>query len=60
MALSASQARFLQLTERKNDIGLQFSKLANDKVSLTRDMQRVSREYQDALRQCRIMASYTR
>ena len=51
MGMSASQVRFLQLTNRKNDIGLQLQELANDKVSLSRDMQKISREYQDALNQ---------
>ena len=51
MGMAASQARLLQLTSRKNDIGLQLTQLANDKVSLSRDMQRVSREYQNALNQ---------
>lgn len=49
MGMSASQVRLLQLTERKNDIGYELTMLSNDKVSLTRDMQRVAREYQNAL-----------
>jgi len=51
MGMAASQVRLLQLTSRKNDIGFQLTKLANDKVSLARDMQKVSREYQNALNQ---------
>ena len=51
MGMSASQVRLLQLTTRKNDIGLELSKLANEKVTLSRDMLRVSREYQEALNQ---------
>ena len=51
MGMAASQARFLQLTCRNNDIGAELSRLANSKVSLTRDMQKVSREYQLALNQ---------
>ena len=51
MGMAASQARLLQLTSRKHTIGLQLTQLANDKVSLSRDMQRVSREYQNALTQ---------
>ena len=51
MGMAASQVRFLQLTDRKNDIGFQLTKLANQKVSLSRDMQKVSREYNNALNQ---------
>ncbi len=51
MGMAASQVRFLQLTNRKNDIGFQLTQLANDKVSLARDMQKVSKEYQNALNQ---------
>lgn len=49
MGMAASQGRFLQLTSRKNDIGLQLTRLSNEKVSLSREMQNVSRRYQDAL-----------
>ena len=51
MGMAASQVRFLQLTRRKNDIGFQLTQLANDKVSLSRDMQKVSRNYQNSLNQ---------
>lgn len=49
MGMAASQGRFLQLTSRKNDIGLQLTRLSNEKVSLSREMQNVSRKYQDGL-----------
>ena len=51
MGMSASQARFLQLTSRMNAIGTENMRLSNDKISLARDMQRISREYQSALSQ---------
>ena len=51
MGMAASQVRFLQLTHRKNDIGVQLTTLANQKVSLSRDMQKVSRDYNNALSQ---------
>ena len=51
MGMSASQGKFLQLTRRKSNIGFDLSKCANQKVTLSRDMQRVSREYQEALSQ---------
>ena len=49
MGMSASQVRLLQLTSRKNDIGRELSTLSNQKMSLTRDMQKVSKEYNSAL-----------
>lgn len=49
MGMAASQCRFLQLTSRKNDIGLQLTRLSNEKVSLSREMQNVSRRYQEGL-----------
>ena len=51
MGMAASQARLLQLTSRKNDIGYELTRLSNDKVSLSREMQKVSRKYQDSLNQ---------
>ena len=49
MGMSASQVRLLQLTSRKNDIGCELSQLSNQKMALTRDMQKVSKEYNEAL-----------
>jgi hypothetical protein len=49
MGMAASQARFFQLTARKADINFMLSKLANEKVSLARDSQKISREYQSAI-----------
>ncbi len=49
MGLSSSTCRLLALTGRKNAIGLEETRLSNEKVSLSRDMQRVSKKYQDAL-----------
>ena len=49
MGMAASQARLLQLTSRKNDIGRELQHLSNDKTDLTREMQAISREYQSAL-----------
>lgn len=49
MGMAASQGRLLQLTNRKNTISTELSRLSNEKISLTREMQKVSREYQDAL-----------
>ena len=47
--MAASQVRFLHLTGRKADIGRQLQSLSLDKMSLARDMKRVTKEYQEAL-----------
>lgn len=49
MGMAASQVRLLQLTSRKNTIGRTLQDLSLQKTSLSRDMKRVSKEYQDAL-----------
>lgn len=49
MGMAASQVRLLQLTSRKNTIGRELQHLSLQKTSLSRDMQRVTRDYQDAL-----------
>ena len=49
MGLAASQVRFLQLTSRKADIGRELQHLSMEKMALTRDMQKVSQNYQAAL-----------
>lgn len=51
MGMAASQVRLLQLTSRKNDIGCELNRLSNEKVSLSRDMQKISKNYQNALNQ---------
>ena len=49
MGLSATTGRFLAMTARKHDItGMQVH-YSNQKMALSRDMQRVSRNYQNAL-----------
>ena len=49
MGMAASQVRFLQLTNRKHDIGRELQHLSLQKTSLTRDMQAITKEYQTAL-----------
>ncbi len=49
MGMAASQSRLLQLTDRKNTIGRELEHLSLQKTSLSRDMQRVSKNYQNAL-----------
>lgn len=50
MGLAASQARFLLLTSRKDDIDGQLMRIANQKLSLSRESATLSREYNDALK----------
>lgn len=47
--MAASQSRLLQLTRRGNDVRCELTKLANNKTALARDMQKVTRKYQEAL-----------
>lgn len=49
MGMTSTQARLLQLTDRKHTIGRELTRLANDKVDLTRDMDKATRKYQDDL-----------
>lgn len=49
MGLAASQARLLMLTARKDDIESQLSKIANEKLSLSRQTAKAAQEYNDAL-----------
>lgn len=49
MGMAASQVRLLQLTDRKNTIGRELQHLSLQKTSLSRDMQRVTKNYQAAL-----------
>ena len=51
MGMSASQVRFLSLQHRKHNIGTQLTALSNRKMDLSRDMNRVSRNYTNALNQ---------
>lgn len=49
MGLSASQARLLFLTARKSDIEFNEMKVANAKIALSRDTEKVSEAYANAL-----------
>ena len=49
MGMAASQGRFLALTSRNIDIGRELGSLSLQKTALTRDMRKVSQEYNDAL-----------
>ncbi len=51
MGMAASQVRFLSLQNRKNTIGLNLMTLSNRKTALSRDMNRVAAEYNNAMNQ---------
>ena len=49
MGLAASQARFLAVTSRKANCEYRTTELAQQRLSYTRELDNVSKEYQDAL-----------
>ncbi len=49
MGMAASQARLCGLTLRKHDIGRKLQHLSLEKMALTRDSQKISKEYTEAL-----------
>ena len=49
MGMAASQISFLRMTARKADIERQEQSLSLQKMALTRDMTRITREYQNSL-----------
>lgn len=58
MGLAASQARLLTITARKADCEFQSMMLSHQKLSLSRDMETVSDEYQDALNTTKLVYDY--
>lgn len=49
MGMSASQGRFLGLTQRDSFITFELAQLSNDKVEMAREAQKAADEYNDAL-----------
>ncbi len=49
MGLAASQARFLAITSRKASCEFQSMQIAQQQLSLSRDMEKISDEYQEAI-----------
>ena len=49
MGLASGQLRFLMLTSRKNDLEYNAMKISNEKTSLARDMNKVTKDYQNSL-----------
>ncbi len=58
MGLSASQARLLTITARKSDCEYESMRLSHQKIALSRDMDVVSAEYQDAINQTKLMYDF--
>ena len=54
MGMSASQVRFLSLQHRKHNIGNQLNLLSNKKMALSRDMNKVAKDYTNKLNQSRL------
>lgn len=49
MGLAASQARFLAITSRKMNCEFQSMQIAQEKLSVTRDLQKAAQDYQNSL-----------
>ena len=49
MGMAATQARLLSLTNRKNTIGYDLSRLSAQKMSLARESDAISTRYTEAL-----------
>ena len=58
MGLSASQARLLTITARKADCEYESMRLSHQKLALSRDMNNVSAEYQDAVNQTKLVYDF--
>lgn len=58
MGLSASQARLLTITARKSDCEYESMRLSHQKIALSRDMDVISAEYQDAINQTNLMYDF--
>ncbi len=55
MGLAASQARFLAITSRKAYCEFQSMQIAQDKLSVTRDLAEISNDYQNALNKTKLV-----
>ncbi len=58
MGLAASQARFLAITSRKAYCEFQSMQIAQDKLSVTRELSDISADYQNALNQTKLVWDY--
>ena len=58
MGLAAQQGRLLSITGRKSDCELKTIRLTQQKLSLSRDMDRVSDEYTESMSMTKLMYDY--
>lgn len=58
MGLSASQARLLTITARKSDCEFESMRLSHQKIALSRDMEKISAEYDTAMTQTKLVYDY--
>ncbi len=58
MGLAASQARLLTITARKSDCEYESMRLSHEKIALSRDMERISAEYDNAIAQTKLVWDY--
>lgn len=58
MGLSASQARLLTITARKSDCEYESMRLSHQKIALSRDMNKISAEYDNAMAQTKLIYDY--
>ncbi len=58
MGLAASQARFLAITSRKAYCEFQSMQIAQDKLSVTRDLSKISQEYQNSINKTKLVWDY--
>lgn len=59
MGLSAAQARLLTITARKSDCEFQSMSLSHQKIALSRDMEKISTDYQNSLNNTKLVYDYT-
>ena len=58
MGLAASQARFLAITSRKAYCEFESMQIAQEKLSVTRDLAKISEDYQNALNKTKLVWDY--
>ena len=58
MGLAAQQARLLTITSRKSDCEYQSMQLSHQKLSVARDLENISSEYQNSLSQTKLIYDY--
>ena len=58
MGLAASQARLLTITARKADCEFQSMNLSHQKIALSRDMEKISDEYQAAMNKTKLVYDF--